>query len=556
MRSEANLTYAPNQDGKLVHVDSVPNGNACGCVCIKCNSPLCAKNGGDKRTHHFAHLNGTVCEDAFETTLHKMAKDVLLKTKRILLPKRNDGQDDELVVFDRVESEVHDKETGLCPDCIGYKGNSVIWVEFKVSHPIDRKKKEKIISAHIECIEIDLNGCQLDPIEIEKFLTNTSEKRVWIRDDSDLKRNAGTLSAYNKPNIINNPLLTNRHFAKDENGRLVDIRKDDINMDEHSYLCLGCDRKLKIGVGSDNSNIFEHVDKEHNCDNYYYLHEAAKEIICYKFYNSNEFIISMSQYQKCENSSSCVFYKEGECDQIASAEYDLKEYGYKECLKDFRIPNLRYNCDIVIKKEDTLDNAIIINIIADKCNKYVDSKDYRMIELNILHEPMLDTLLRDPIKEFKHIASFNDKFKKDTDKRIASNEINREIERFELFSSGKYYLDKIHCSELDKRKRSTVYEILFDDNENTFSREEKIIYSLVRCYKEQIKACYCEICHFLSRPTENLAKSYCRYYKTKGTPKHPLKENYMDCEHFRMDYDYQRLFDVISKFNIAFDHRL
>ena len=33
------LKYALNAKGELVHIDSVPNGNDCGCVC-----PACKKN--------------------------------------------------------------------------------------------------------------------------------------------------------------------------------------------------------------------------------------------------------------------------------------------------------------------------------------------------------------------------------------------------------------------------------------------------------------------------------------------------------------------------------
>lgn len=165
IRGKTYLPYALNKEGNLVHVDSVPNGNGCGCFCIICNSPLCAKNGGDAnlRVHHFAHLSGAECEGAYESTLHKMAKDVLLNTKCIFLPKQNDEGSGGRIVFDRVEVECYDEETGLRPDCIGYYGDSRLWIEFKISHPVDGKKKDKIISAHINCIEIDLNECQLDP---------------------------------------------------------------------------------------------------------------------------------------------------------------------------------------------------------------------------------------------------------------------------------------------------------------------------------------------------------------------------------------------------------
>ena len=60
------LTYALNKDGDLVHIDSVPNGNDCACICPHCKSDLCAKNAGSesKKVHHFAHVSGVDCVGA------------------------------------------------------------------------------------------------------------------------------------------------------------------------------------------------------------------------------------------------------------------------------------------------------------------------------------------------------------------------------------------------------------------------------------------------------------------------------------------------------------
>lgn len=69
------LTYAYNAARNLVYVDSVPNGNNCGCFCPKCGEALCARNGGNKRMHHFSHISGSDCPGAYERMLHLLAKD-------------------------------------------------------------------------------------------------------------------------------------------------------------------------------------------------------------------------------------------------------------------------------------------------------------------------------------------------------------------------------------------------------------------------------------------------------------------------------------------------
>lgn len=73
------LKYAFDEYDRLVHVDDVPKGNACKCVCPACKKPLQAKNGGTNRTHHFAHQAGVDCPTAYETSLHLLAKEKIQK---------------------------------------------------------------------------------------------------------------------------------------------------------------------------------------------------------------------------------------------------------------------------------------------------------------------------------------------------------------------------------------------------------------------------------------------------------------------------------------------
>ena len=164
------LTYAINKDGALVHVDEVPNGKNCDCICPHCKSELIAKNGGEQKIHHFAHSNGADCSGAIESALHLMAKEVLLKTQSIYLPPLSNVCDARLLHFDKVEIEAQNKDLNLRPDCIGYYGNKLVWIEFKRTHAVDKKKKGKIVSARIDCIEVDINECELNPDVIKTFL--------------------------------------------------------------------------------------------------------------------------------------------------------------------------------------------------------------------------------------------------------------------------------------------------------------------------------------------------------------------------------------------------
>ncbi len=76
------LVFAIDANGQLVHIDSVKNGSACGCVCPSCEQPLVAKNGGEKLVHHFAHQRGA-CKWAAETAVVLLLKSILENEKRM-----------------------------------------------------------------------------------------------------------------------------------------------------------------------------------------------------------------------------------------------------------------------------------------------------------------------------------------------------------------------------------------------------------------------------------------------------------------------------------------
>lgn len=69
------LTYALNEKGEIVSIKDVPHGLNCNCFCPACKEPLIAKNQGTSRISHFAHKSGSECKNAYESMLHKLAKE-------------------------------------------------------------------------------------------------------------------------------------------------------------------------------------------------------------------------------------------------------------------------------------------------------------------------------------------------------------------------------------------------------------------------------------------------------------------------------------------------
>lgn len=370
------LTYAINTNNKLVHIDSVPKGKACGCVCPCCKSKLEAKNGGNVRVHHFAHAKGSECTGAIESALHIMAKEILQEHKNIMLPPAQQGESGGQKSFYKVDIELYNKDLSLYPDCVGYTENDLpTWIEFKNTHEVDIKKAEKIISAKIDCVEIDLHTCELDPQKVKSFIENSRESRKWIYNhevpQSFLPR------SYN-----NFWTRIPRHLAIDEQNKIVDLYNyNSIDKNEHKYYCIACGKEGRIINGT-----FFHLDKNVLCEDSYYLHEAAKKILRERFYQERRFPIAIFQQYVCKKWEQCRHPDKNKCITDRLTDYDLKKHGYNSC----EIKNgYSYECpsyDLVLKQDGNMNTAIIISI--DSGKYFTDPKNLsnRTIKITITNE--------------------------------------------------------------------------------------------------------------------------------------------------------------------------
>ncbi|WP_080802230.1 competence protein CoiA family protein [Arabiibacter massiliensis] len=79
------ITCALDSSGRLRHVDDVPNGEACGCVCPACGHAMLAVQGS-KLIHHFRH-KGRSCAWAVDAMVQLLARDVLAERMRFTFPE-------------------------------------------------------------------------------------------------------------------------------------------------------------------------------------------------------------------------------------------------------------------------------------------------------------------------------------------------------------------------------------------------------------------------------------------------------------------------------------
>ena len=273
------------------------NGLDCNCFCPECKHPLIAKNSSNNiKTAHFAHNSGKECEGAFETTLHLLAKEVLLNTKRILIPKYHFDYDplnsksifrkDEEILFDNISLEKTIAINGkiIIADAIGQIKNKSLIIEFANTHFINFEKKELIKKSGIASIEINLKGQILDFLSLDKFFNTDTPLKYWITNlKSDNDYNAYKIQEIE---LEKGKLLKlqnekeNRKITNEIKRRKYEENKSFNHLKVKNGRAFYCPYK-KIELGKLKTNIF-------------YTHPVLKEIIDGK--NWNEDIYGNSSY--------------------------------------------------------------------------------------------------------------------------------------------------------------------------------------------------------------------------------------------------------------------
>ena len=475
---DAYLTYAVGEKGHLVHVDDVPNGEACGCTYPECDSKQIAKNKGQHNQHHFAHVGGSDCVGAVESALHLMAKEILSEGKKIMLP-RYPLQVGGVRLFQSVDVESYDKELSLRPDCVGDTAGQKLWVEFKRSHEVDTDKAAKIKSAKIECVEIDINACPLDPLKMKEFLEKSSENRQWIyfkgqessksehTSYSHISKDYSFPTGYlNTPGRASNVSLgtyegSEYHIVTDENNSKV-INLETLSFKDFipsiRYRCIACKQEVIVKEDSVGRFYFVHKGGKNKCSYSIYLKEAAKALIKEKFVRKKEFNIT----------------------PFDNKFFDLKSLGYTECIDGSSIKDFEYDL-VITRKGKISDDSIYILLDEKGNNNYsMPGNHYRTIIVPINEESiMLNNICYNGQLNAPGIKYFN--FNLKVDKKESNP-------TFTLYADGHYDYNK----KSNNQPSSATYKIEFISKfDNDIEAEE---FAVLKCLDENRKVCPCIVC--------------------------------------------------------------
>lgn len=245
MTTHSKLIYAL-KDGNIVSIDEVQSGKDCGCVCPACGNKLWARKG-EQRMHHFAHEPHTHCEYGYESSLHLAAKDILSRSKKMVIPPvyvefPQSGKPKELISKERKipidDVELEKRFDDIIPDIVVYSGDKYFFIEIYVSHPIDDEKLEKLKEKNISTIEIDLSKIKRDISveELSDILLKDSDRKSW-------KYNAVSDKWYQRFVKASDKMpLTQRGLALHVDGCPIGIR----NWKGKNYAnfvddCMGCE---------------------------------------------------------------------------------------------------------------------------------------------------------------------------------------------------------------------------------------------------------------------------------------------------------------------------
>ena len=253
MKRNRKMQYAI-KNGNIVSIAEVAPGLKCGCICPACGSALVAKKGS-YMIHHFSHRTGEECVHGYETSLHLMAKDILSKAKRIMLPRlrmkipRHDFSAMEAwetievigareVIIDHVELEAF--SNGFVPDVIVYFENQKVNIEIRVTHEIDARKMEKIREAKESTIEVDLSEWRgnISCDDLEELLIGNNQWKKWAYNSFSCTYVEGLLQYINdcteERRVITDSLSPLR-----EKLCCIKLRLD-IETDVHIWRCQNC----------------------------------------------------------------------------------------------------------------------------------------------------------------------------------------------------------------------------------------------------------------------------------------------------------------------------
>ena len=145
------------KEGKIVSIEQVESGLKCDCYCPACDGRLIARKGLEKQ-QHFAHYDSEDCGKGTETIIHKLAKEIISKSKTFKTPALKLRNSD-ITIYEEAEIPIDNVKLeyrldDIIPDIIIESKGKELLVEITVTHMLCFPKTRTIEEKGFATIEI------------------------------------------------------------------------------------------------------------------------------------------------------------------------------------------------------------------------------------------------------------------------------------------------------------------------------------------------------------------------------------------------------------------
>lgn len=181
MSNDVVFSWAENAEGRMVHIDDVPRGLSCNCICPNCHERLMARHG-DVKQHGFAHHSdnrGANLKICSMVILYKLAEQIVQTRKRVHVPSYYEIFPEKDVEFIDVKIDNSFERADKQPDIIATTADGKQYlIEFTFEYKVQRKRA--INYKNLNCLEIDISQQTLE--SIENFLLTDNSNRRWLNN--------------------------------------------------------------------------------------------------------------------------------------------------------------------------------------------------------------------------------------------------------------------------------------------------------------------------------------------------------------------------------------
>jgi hypothetical protein len=187
------VVFAQDEQGRLIHIDSVRRGKACNCRCLACNETLIARHG-EIKAHSFAHMSGTECQYAIDAMLNRLASELIaargcFRTPALTVAASRVGPLGAIERDETIPSRHLRVESVRIDRCVHRQRPSVVMLvkgrelilEMTHAHRLDAHKRAAIEKFGLPAIELHLADCKFETVEqFEYVLVDDTRHKHWI----------------------------------------------------------------------------------------------------------------------------------------------------------------------------------------------------------------------------------------------------------------------------------------------------------------------------------------------------------------------------------------